>query len=334
MHTRLPDVSTVRTMTLVVTILVVAGCFAQDTIPRTTAPATNPVAITCQPFAQPNPAIVGQPVTFVAAATGNGAITYSWNFGDYAINNPNGTTSAANPATVTYQSAGGFPVELTVTDAQGNTTGTFFSVIVTDKTIDTDGDGVPDAIKTVLGENPVVQAEFGRFLPSFVTKSKIKLSAQRPGKDSLIFSLFFSPYPIYVGSVAPGTNGIIPQVNGQKAVVYFGGIVREFSLSQKGVRISGTPSDVSHKNDHVTFTYYKKSSTYAATFSLSGNNFKETLSAGATLTPSTLFPVFCVIGNQLYGYTQYFGFATSGTGAITGVGATSGAAALGGRSGF
>ena len=58
-------------------------------------------------------ATTGSAVTFSqATATGTGPLTYAWNFGD------GGTATALNP-THTYQSAGTFTAQLTVTDALG-----------------------------------------------------------------------------------------------------------------------------------------------------------------------------------------------------------------------
>ena len=56
----------------------------------------------------------GSPVTFSqATATGTGPLTYAWNFGD------GGTATGALNPTHTYQSAGTFTAQLTVTDALG-----------------------------------------------------------------------------------------------------------------------------------------------------------------------------------------------------------------------
>jgi hypothetical protein len=114
--------------------------------------------------ALPNPANVGQAVTFsIAASDADGdALSYSWRFGDGA----NGTDSGAQHA---YVTAGQYTAVITVTDEDGLSIESSTSVTVNGGNggggvrppgRDSDGDGVWDENEIADGSNPDDAASF------------------------------------------------------------------------------------------------------------------------------------------------------------------------------
>ncbi|HYF49202.1 MAG TPA: PKD domain-containing protein [Planctomycetota bacterium] len=100
-------------------------CSATFTNVSVTRPNLPPV-ITSTPTATPNPATVGQSVSFSAAASDpNGdALTYAWNFGD-------GTSASGANVSHAYSAAGTYTASVTVSDPSGATDTASVTVNVT-----------------------------------------------------------------------------------------------------------------------------------------------------------------------------------------------------------
>lgn len=183
------------------------------------------------PFATPNPAGVGQTVTFTAGASDpdGDTLTYTWSFGD-------GTNGTGTSVTHTYAAAGVYQASVSVADARGLVTISSTVAVTVNKPLigggkDSDGDGFSDDIETKFGSNPNNAADTpfgGKAAPvptafSSLGKIAVKVSfdPKKTGKDSLSFSGILS--------VPSGLT-----LNGLKVLVDFTGETRVFTLDDKG----------------------------------------------------------------------------------------------------
>ncbi|MCX7806676.1 MAG: PKD domain-containing protein, partial [Planctomycetota bacterium] len=120
-----------------------------------TDPGSNhPPVITAGPTAAPNPANVGQSVSFsVTASDADGdALTYTWDFGD-------GQTGSGASPTHSFSAAGTYTVTVTVSDGKGGTaTG---NVVVTVKAGTGPGDLNGDGLVNVT-DLTIVTSNFGK----------------------------------------------------------------------------------------------------------------------------------------------------------------------------
>ena len=98
------------------TVTDINGCMAKDSV-QVVAPGPPPATIGIAP----NPACVGDPVSFTGTATN--ILNWYWTFGDATDN------GAQNPQH-TYLAPGTFPISLTVTNGQGCTNTVFSSIVV------------------------------------------------------------------------------------------------------------------------------------------------------------------------------------------------------------
>jgi autotransporter-associated beta strand protein len=190
------------------------------------------LGIQSAPTASPNPAVTLQTVTFACAATENGTITWSWDFGD-------GTKDASNHSSVThaYAQAGTYTVTVTATNASGVSSQMQLAMVVGlaaepgGAAVDTDGDGVSDDLEQALGTDPHDPASSPATnttpLSLTVQKPSIKLNFVKYNSDSIAFS-----------AGLPIPAGFNP--NGQALTVDIGGVTQVFTLDAKGNAKAGS----------------------------------------------------------------------------------------------
>ncbi|HEY3322844.1 MAG TPA: kelch repeat-containing protein [Planctomycetota bacterium] len=195
-------------------------------------------AIASPPTATPNPAAVGEAVSFsvVASDADQDALSYAWQFGD-------GTTGSGATATHTYTAVGTFSVAVTVSDAAGVATSSSMSLKVSISSAgggaqppvagtDSDSDGFPDTVEQAAGTSPnnASDTPTGQPATSSVAlpdaKMKIKLGFGKPGNDSITLAGTL---------VLPGKA----QLGGQKLTLGIGDVAKSFTLDPKGGAKSG-----------------------------------------------------------------------------------------------
>ncbi|MFH0938749.1 MAG: beta-propeller fold lactonase family protein [Planctomycetota bacterium] len=255
-------------------------------------PAT--IAFLSGPTATPNPASVGETVSFTAAATGGfGALTLTWNFGD-------GTTGTGATVTHAYTTAGVFTATVTVTDILGvHTSGAVAVTIVgaiVGTGIDTDGDGFSDSFETAVGTNPNNAADTptGSLATASVVKTLsvlkalIKLNFAKPGLNDAI-----------------GLSGglLVPDgfsVSGKKVFVVIGGVLKSFVLGVKGASPKGNDMFVINVKSSKGVTPLQVSK---FVMKLTKGNFAATLAAAglvnATTSTTVTVPVTVIFNGEI-----------------------------------
>ena len=222
------------------TFTITAGISSPTATDNTTSVVITSVnhapAISSGPTATPNPATVGQSVSFSVVATDldNDTLTFTWDFKD----GTNG--SGANP-THTFTAPGTFAVSVSVSDGTAApVTGTINVVVnpgpaLVGSGVDSDGDGFSDSFEIAAGSNPNdptstptggAHATLATITPLTITKATIKLNFTKQGPtDKHADSIAFS------GTVA------IPAgfaVTGQKVALDVGGVSKAFTLDKNG----------------------------------------------------------------------------------------------------
>ena len=118
--------------------------------------ASGPLALSSSPTASPNPATIGQLVTFSASASGGtGTLTYAWTFGD-------GASGAGASVTHSYSAAGNYGAAVTVTDSSAakvsggvvETVAGTVPVVAVGVGADNDHDGFSNAAELTFGSDP------------------------------------------------------------------------------------------------------------------------------------------------------------------------------------
>ncbi|HLX62924.1 MAG TPA: PKD domain-containing protein [Planctomycetota bacterium] len=221
-----------------------------------------PISFGSGPTATPNPAGVGQTVSFSSAATGGfGALTYSWNFGDGSPAAPGASVTHA------YAVAGTYTATVTATDVLNVSSTANVSVIVNGPVVgtgpDSDGDGFSDSFETAVGTNPNdatdtptgAPATAGAVQTLSITKVSIKLNFAKPTlNDSISFS----------GAVIV-PEGFHPAVS--KVFIDVGGVAKHFLLDVTGAAVSADKKDsikISIKT--VSGAAFLQTAKYTATF--------------------------------------------------------------------
>jgi PKD repeat protein len=186
------------------------------------------VVLSSGPSAMPNPAAVGQSISFSATATGGtGTLTYVWNFGD-------GTSGSGANTFHAYSLSGGYTATVTVTDsanasARGSVMVSVTSMAVVGLGPDSDGDGFSDTFETFAttnaldaGSTPIgksiTTADVGALT---ITKAQIKLNFAKANMDSIACSGTLS--------VPQGFSPI-----GAVVFVDVGDVLKKFPLDKKG----------------------------------------------------------------------------------------------------
>ncbi len=200
---------------------------------------------TSAPSATPNPALVGDTVTFGVAVTDNnpGTLTFAWDFGD-------GSSGTGAAPTHVYTADGTFTAVVTVTNKFGKTASGNVAVVVNPVPTpppppppgepllgvgpDTDGDGFSDDFETAAGTDPN-DASSMPFGTSPLTSTeplilsrlivKLKLSAI-VGKDKILMK-----------GLVPVPDGF--NFEGQRVTFDIGGVTKSFTLDRLGNGIDG-----------------------------------------------------------------------------------------------
>lgn len=198
-----------------------------------------PPEISSTPFAAPNPAGVMHPVIFSASANDadGDAGTYMWTFGD-------GSTGLGASVSHAYVVPGTYQVTLIVGDGTATLPILSLQVVVTtlpaligDGT-DSDGDGFSDTFETQVGSTPQsftatpmnnlpVSAAEMQLLA--ISKTSIKLNFVKQNSDLISLT---GTIPIPAGFV----------VTNQRLHLDIGGVVKSFTLSEKGISKAGGDS--------------------------------------------------------------------------------------------
>lgn len=189
-----------------------AGAPPVFTSPVAVTPASNAPGLQCQ-------------FSAVATSPSSLPLTYSWNFGD-------GTTSIGDPVQHVYTAVGNYTVTLTVTDSGGASATQSIAYSIQAPGIgsfaDTDSDGFPDELEVFLGVSPfdATATPITPVTPTTIrsfncTALNIGLRFDKPHRDTVQFAGTL-PFP-----------GLNP-VSGQKITFDIGGILRTYTLDQRG----------------------------------------------------------------------------------------------------
>jgi hypothetical protein len=174
--------------------------------------ASGPLTLTSAPTASPNPATIGQAVTFSASASGGtGTLTYAWTFGD-------GASGTGSSVTHSYSAEGTYSASVTVTDASnasvsGSVTETVAGtspVVAVGVGADNDSDGFSNVAEQTFGSDPndpnslpLGVTNVADPLPLEVARMSTRLVFNRGNHDSIhVVGLL----PISAGFVAAGTK--------------------------------------------------------------------------------------------------------------------------------
>ncbi|HYG77833.1 MAG TPA: Ig-like domain-containing protein [Planctomycetota bacterium] len=224
----LPD----NTYDVIVRATDVAGNAAVLTVPGALTVDTQPPTFTSRITANPNPAFVGQTVTFSAPASDAQAITWHWDFSDGIKTDTNsGSTSHVfgNPGrylvNVTVRDAGGLQtdrsVEVTVVVAAVSQSDFDQDGIPDDKDPDDDNDSFTDVDETDGGSDPFDPNSVPK-TPMVITKVSARAAFSASGKDSYTISGILTNMPKTFSAL------------GKEVVVDFGGANGTFKLDGKG----------------------------------------------------------------------------------------------------
>lgn len=258
---------------------------------RRLAPPSKPV-LSSAPVALPNPAVIGQEVSFFCAPP-PGFPTFVWNFGDGTTD----TTNTNSPKHI-YSSPGTYTVTLTATDASGlfDTASVSLtvkrSIVVPDEIITALLDANPgNASLFPLGGGADDETLFRNTQNGSCVIPALKLNYSQAGKDSL--------------SVAVGLTLVAaPDLDNplfQQLTVDVGGVVKLFRITRGKTVPAATGSS---KNDILKFkTFAGRTMALAASFK--NASFANTLQSvqGLSSAPGTrtvVVPVAVFYGGILY----------------------------------
>jgi hypothetical protein len=237
----------------------------------------NPApVITSSPSSTPNPATVGQVVTFSSAAKEiNGdALFYDWTFGDSS-----GGTGAITSHT--YTSPGTYAVTVTVSNLSGQKVSENLIVQVLaalivlpgSTLIDSNGDGIPDQMQSAADALSVNHLAAQLPLPEL--KLSIRLNFAKSASDEILLSGVFD-------------STMASHPSGMPIIVDVGGIVRTFKLNSAGRFKSGG------KSFAVTFSKAKPGKARGLKFELKltkGNFATMLMPAGLANADLNVIPV-------------------------------------------
>jgi PKD repeat protein len=189
-----------------------------------------PPVFTSPPTANPNPAFIGQSVSFSGGVKGTAPLKFSWDFGD-------GSSATTLNATHTYSAPGTYTATLTATDTQKGTVSGSVAVVVNAPFIgtglDSNGDGISDSLNQTLGVNPSdpstapLSNPGAPPMPLKISKMQVKLNFSNQDSDAIAIS----------GTLPISANA---KLGGQKFVVQIGTALSVLALNAKGQGSSDT----------------------------------------------------------------------------------------------
>ena len=294
----------------------------------------NILTITSAPTATPASVQTGQTVQFVGAAAGLGTLTYTWDFKDgITTTGTPSTDGTTNNSSHVYLVTGTFPVQLTVTDAFGQSVSETVTVTVgtntggnpgtpitpgvpvagaEDPDADADADGFNNGIETALGSDALNAASTPfslkpNPLPNgifYINHLIVNLAFNKPSSDQ-----------IYMTGRLQRTGDFI--FNQTTVIVDIGNVVRAFKLDAAGAAVNSSFSNgsVNSIDDSLTL---KRQSNGKVLFQLriSNGNFQQQFAnAKSPIQQLTLDPGKPHIRNvRATIYLNNFVFQTTNTG--------------------
>jgi autotransporter-associated beta strand protein len=186
-------------------------------------------------LAIPNPAGVGQTVSFIAAGADVNldTLTYAWAYGD-GTGSP---ASASAAATHAYAAAGMYTATVTIDDGQGGVVISSVLVVVNAPIVgegkDSDGDGFSDDFETAAGTSPTdatstpTGAAATAPLALTISKIGITLNFAKAASDGITLS---GTLPVPAGF----------SVAGKQVSLDIGGVPKAFTLTSKGMGLDAS----------------------------------------------------------------------------------------------
>lgn len=264
---------------------------------------SGPLTLNSPPTAAPNPAFIGQSVTFSASASGGmGALSYAWSFGD-------GGSGAGASVSHAYAAAGAYTATVTVTDTASssvsggetvNVAG-FAPAVVVGVGVDSDGDGFSNVVEQTMGSDPndpnsvpLGVTNVSAPLPLHLRTLRTRLIFTRGNRDSIVVSGFL---PIPAGFVTAGTKVGI-DVNGVSYLAILNSNGRSGTVFKLQVKSAG--GIVPAQNAFFSFTL--KGGTYSPALAASGLTNGDFIKRRVALVVSILFntKLYQTLQPQLY----------------------------------
>ncbi len=265
--------------------------------------ASGPLTLNSSPTAAPNPAFIGQSVTFSASASGGmGALSYTWSFGD-------GGSGAGASVSHAYAVAGTYTATVNVTDTASSSVSGSVNVtvagvapaVVVGIGTDSDGDGFSNVVEQTMGSDPADSnsvplgvTNVSAPLPLKLLHLHTRLIFTRGNRDSIGVTGFL---PIPAGFATAGTKVGI-DVNGVPYLAILNSQGRSGSVFKLYVKSAGgvVPAQT------ALFSIALKGGTYSPALAASGLTNGDFIRQRVSLVVSILFntKLYQVLQPQFY----------------------------------